>query len=343
MDEVLREQKIITRNVENIVERLHDGEYDQMGDNWKMVAQRLAKEIKRNAQINDGLLDQISLLSDFNGNDEDLGKAVFELNDVINNDLFQLGAIVFATTGIIAFAGLSDKLEKWLSLDTSTPRRPARKKFGPREETVYDILHEVMQTKRDDETFLQDDLVPDDETVLQDDLVQDDVSDKKEMNKGQINTSLVPEGVKQKQPIAKTDEPGGVDQRLSQLEELLRDKNEQKVEQRTTQFAGTAQFPTNEQRMSQQKYLHQDVNVKAYDEKLGNYNSVLNQQNQISSEIEKAMAMNTLDKKSELWRIERLNSDLQALGTQFGLQVPSDRQYKKAKKVPRLSQQSSWL
>jgi hypothetical protein len=161
----------------------------------------------------------------------------------------------------------------------------------------------------------------------------------KEQNMNTMQRSLIPEGVKQKVPV----EVAKVDVKLQALEEMLRDKEEQKKEETTTQQAGTAQFPTKIQHSLKSTYLKQDVNFKQFDEKLGNFNSTLNQQNQISSEIEKAMAANTLDKKSELWRIQRLNDTLSALGTQIGLEVPSNRQYKKAKKLHRLSQQSSWI
>ena len=137
-------------------------------------------------------------------------------------------------------------------------------------------------------------------------------------------TTLIPEGVKQRVPDKDND---GVNDKYQALEQLLREKEELKTEQVTTQQAGTAQFLTQQQRNLQASFLSQDTNVRAQDEKLGSYNSVLAQQNQVSSEIEKAMAMNTLEKKSELWRIERSNNGLQALGTQFGLDVPSNRQY----------------
>jgi hypothetical protein len=161
----------------------------------------------------------------------------------------------------------------------------------------------------------------------------------KEQRMNKMNRSLIPQGVKQKIPVENTQ----VDGKLKALEEMLRDNEEQKTEEVTTQQAGTRQFPTPMQAALKSTYLKQDINVKQFDEKLGNFNSTLNQQNQISSEIEKAMAANTLDKKSELWRIQRLNDTLSALGTQIGLEVPSKRQYNKAKKIHRLSQQSSWI
>ena len=162
------------------------------------------------------------------------------------------------------------------------------------------------------------------------------------MYKNSKAPSLIPDGVKQKIPVEEGG-GGGHNKKLESLDELLREDEIDQKQQLTTQQAGTNQFGTADQRRLQSKFLHQDENVNRGDEKLGNFNTLLNQQNQVSSDIEKAMATNTLDKKSELWRIERLNNSLQALGTQFGLDVPSQRQYKKAKKIHRLSQQSSWL
>ena len=158
-------------------------------------------------------------------------------------------------------------------------------------------------------------------------------------------TSFVPEGVKQKIPQQRKEAAptGNDDGKLRALEEMLRGNEERHTEQVTSQQAGTGQFATVNQNTLQRRYLGQDINIKGQDEKLGNFNSLLNQQDQVQSEIEKAMAMNTLDKKSELWRLDQLNNNLSALGTQFGLDVSSQRQYKKAKKIHRLSQQSSWI
>ena len=159
-------------------------------------------------------------------------------------------------------------------------------------------------------------------------------------------TSFVPEGVKQKIPQQRKEAvqvTGNDDAKLRALEEMLRGNEERHTEQVTSQQAGTGQFATVNQNVLQRRYLGQDVNVKGQDEKLGSFNSLLSQQDQVQSEIEKAMAMNTLDKKSELWRLDQLNNNLSALGTQFGLDVSSQRQYKKAKKIHRLSQQSSWI
>ena len=160
-------------------------------------------------------------------------------------------------------------------------------------------------------------------------------------------TSFVPEGVKQKIPQQRKEEAvkvtGNDDAKLLALEQMLRGNEEKHTEQVTSQQAGTGQFATVNQNTLQRRYLGQDINIKGQDEKLGNFNGLLNQQDQVQSEIEKAMAMNTLDKKSELWRLDQLNNHLSALGTQFGLDVSSQRQYKKAKKIHRLSQQSSWI
>ena len=152
-------------------------------------------------------------------------------------------------------------------------------------------------------------------------------------------TTLVPEGVKQKITKEKT----GVDGKLLALEELLTETGEKHKEEISTQQAGTSQFATPEQGALKSTYLKQDLTVNQFDQKLGNFTSTLNQQNEIKSEIELAMASNTIDKKSEIYRIQQLNDNLTALGSQFGLEVSSNRAFKKAKKNRRLSQQSSWI
>ena len=190
--------------------------------------------------------------------------------------------------------------------------------------------------KRTREAEEEGELLTDEETELDEEKTND-------MNAPA--TSFVPEGVKQKIPQQRKEAvpTGNDDAKLRALEEMLRGNEERHTEQVTSQQAGTGQFATVNQNVLQRRYLGQDVNVKGQDEKLGSFNSLLSQQDQVQSEIEKAMAMNTLDKKSELWRLDQLNNNLSALGTQFGLDVSSQRQYKKAKKIHRLSQQSSWI
>ena len=191
--------------------------------------------------------------------------------------------------------------------------------------------------KRTREAEEEGELLTDEETELDEEKIND------------INapaTSFVPEGVKQKIPQQRKEAAqvtGNDDGKLRALEEMLRGNEERHTEQVTSQQAGTGQFATANQNTLQRRYLGQDINIKGQDEKLGNFNGLLNQQDQVQSEIEKAMAMNTLDKKSELWRLDQLNNNLSALGTHFGLDVSSQRQYKKAKKIHRLSQQSSWI
>ena len=192
--------------------------------------------------------------------------------------------------------------------------------------------------KRTREAEEEGELLTDEETELDEEKNSD-------MNNTPA-TSFVPEGVKQKIPQQRKEAAqvtGNDDAKLRALEEMLRGNEERHTEQVTSQQAGTGQFATVNQNVLQRRYLGQDVNVKGQDEKLGSFNSLLSQQDQVQSEIEKAMAMNTLDKKSELWRLDQLNNNLSALGTQFGLDVSSQRQYKKAKKIHRLSQQSSWI
>jgi hypothetical protein len=53
--------------------------------------------------------------------------------------------------------------------------------------------------------------------------------------------------------------------------------------------------------------------------------------------------MSTLESQKESHKLANANEQYSMLANQFGLNVRADRIWKKAKKNPRMSAQSSWL
>ena len=140
-----------------------------------------------------------------------------------------------------------------------------------------------------------------------------------------MNTNLVPVGVKQGKTVPKNDNDP-----LDKLDEYLRDETMTSEEEKLN--GSILPQPT-----------YRDANYNNTDSRLGNYDSITSQQNNLDSDIAAAMAANTIQSKREIYRIEELNNSLSQIGSQFGLVEASKRQHKKGKAVHRLSQQSSWM
>ena len=139
-----------------------------------------------------------------------------------------------------------------------------------------------------------------------------------------MNTNLIPIGVKQGK-IAKTN-----NNELDKLDEYLREETMTSKEEKLNGHV-----------LPQPTYRDKDYNNT--DSRLGNYDSITSQQNNMDSDIAAAMAANTIQSKREIYRIEELNNSLSQIGSQFGLVEASKRQHKKGQKIHRLSQQSSWM
>ena len=153
------------------------------------------------------------------------------------------------------------------------------------------------------------------------------------------NTALMQMDNKKQKP----DVPAQSD-KLDQLEKELRMDNKQQKTQQANMSAGNAQIPTTDQRQKLQMYAPTDANFKYYENKLGNYSSLLSQMRTDSERLAQPMLASTLETgQKESHKLAAANEQFSLLSNQFGLNARADKVFKKAKKYPKLSNQSSWL
>ena len=145
-----------------------------------------------------------------------------------------------------------------------------------------------------------------------------------------LNTSLIPIGVKQSNEKKQREQKQAGDANLAALDEYLRKSTMASKEERL-----------NGNILSGNTY--RDTQFNNVDEKLGNFSNLVAQQNTLQNDVAAAMAANTIQKKTELWRIQELNDSISQVATQFGLVESAKRQWKQGKKVHKLSQQTTWF
>ena len=145
-----------------------------------------------------------------------------------------------------------------------------------------------------------------------------------------LNTSLIPIGVKQSNEKKQREQKQAGDANLAALDEYLRKSTMASKEERL-----------NGNLLSGNTY--RDTQFNNVDEKLGNFSKLIAQQNTLHNDVAAAMAANTIQKKTELWRIQELNDSIGQVATQFGLVESAKRQWKQGKKVHKLSQQTTWF
>ena len=132
-------------------------------------------------------------------------------------------------------------------------------------------------------------------------------------------------------------------EKLDALEKELRSEAKSDKTKRSSEIAGNASQPTPDQRQKLQQYAPRDANFKYYGNKLGDYSTLLAQQRQDAQRIAQPMLASTLESQKESHKLANANEQYNMLANQFGLNVRADRIWKKAKKNPRMSAQSSWL
>ena len=132
-------------------------------------------------------------------------------------------------------------------------------------------------------------------------------------------------------------------EKLDALEKELRSEAKSDKTKRSSEIAGNASQPTPDQRQKLQQYAPRDANFKYYGNKLGDYSSILAQQRQDAMRIAQPLLASTLESQKESHKLANANEQYSMLANQFGLNVRADRIWKKAKKNPRMSAQSSWL
>ena len=132
-------------------------------------------------------------------------------------------------------------------------------------------------------------------------------------------------------------------EKLDALEKELRSEAKSDKTKRSSEIAGNASQPTPNQRQKLQQYAPRDANFKYYGNKLGDYSTLLAQQRQDAQRIAQPLLMGTLESQKKSHKLANANEQYNMLANQFGLNVRADRIWKKAKKNPRMSAQSSWL
>ena len=132
-------------------------------------------------------------------------------------------------------------------------------------------------------------------------------------------------------------------EKLDALEKELRSENKSDKTVRSSETAGNASQPTPDQRQKLQQYAPRDANYKYYGNKLSDYSTLLAQQRQDAMRIAQPMLHSTLESQKESHKLAQANEQYSMLANQFGINARADRIWKKAKKNPRMSAQSSWL
>ena len=132
-------------------------------------------------------------------------------------------------------------------------------------------------------------------------------------------------------------------EKLDALEKELRSEAKSDKTQRSSEAAGNASQPTPDQRQKLQQYAPRDATYKYFGNKLGDYSTILAQQRQDAQRIAQPLMLSTLESQKESHKLANANEQYNLLANQFGLNARADRIFKKAKKNPRMSAQTSWL
>jgi hypothetical protein len=152
------------------------------------------------------------------------------------------------------------------------------------------------------------------------------------------NLGLVPFGVKQN----KKAQDGG-SSKVNELEAVLRAQVVNQKEQFASPDAGQQLAGSNPRKriLSDSLYLGKDAMYKKYSNHLADYANISKQMDGLSDSALRALELSTLESKKELYKLQQTNSDLSMVASQFGLETASDRQFRRRKKINRMSGQTS--
>ena len=153
------------------------------------------------------------------------------------------------------------------------------------------------------------------------------------------NLGLVPFGVKQNNK----QKGGATSTKVNELERVLRAQVINGKEQFASPDAGQklAQSDPRKKMLSDSLYLGKDDMYKKYSNHLADYTSLSKQMSGVSDSAVRALELSTLESKKELYRLQQTNSDLSMVASQFGLETASDRQFKRRKKINRMTGQTT--
>ena len=131
--------------------------------------------------------------------------------------------------------------------------------------------------------------------------------------------------------------------KLDALEQELRSEGKTSQQQQDSQLAGNAAAPTPDQRQKLQQYAARDAGFRYYGNRLGDYSGLLSQQREDAAKFAQPMLASTLESAKESHKLASANRQMDYLSSQFGLNVRSQRVWKKAKKTPKMSVQDHFL
>lgn len=153
------------------------------------------------------------------------------------------------------------------------------------------------------------------------------------------NLGLVPFGVKQNNK-QKGQAPSA---KVNELESVLRAQVINEKEEFASPDAGQqlSQSDPRKKKLSDSLYLGKDDMYKQYSNHLADYTNISKQMSGVSDSALRALELSTLESKKELYRIQQTNSDLSMVASQFGLETASDRQYKRRRKINRMTGQTA--
>ena len=131
--------------------------------------------------------------------------------------------------------------------------------------------------------------------------------------------------------------------KLDALEQELRSEGKSSQQQQDSQIAGGAAAPTPDQRQKLQQYAPREAGFRYYGNRLGDYSTLLSQQREDAARFTQPMLSSTIESQKESHKLVSANSQMNYMASQFGLNARSTRVWKKAKKYPKMENQSTWF
>jgi len=128
---------------------------------------------------------------------------------------------------------------------------------------------------------------------------------------------------------------------LSKLEAVLK---AQEIDRRELFDApGAPQKANAKQQHMKNLYVQEDTQLNAYKNSLGDYSNIASQMRTDNDNAVRSMNVSTMQSADEITKISNQNFIYNGLASELGLLHASERQYKKSKKVNRLSSQINYL
>jgi hypothetical protein len=130
--------------------------------------------------------------------------------------------------------------------------------------------------------------------------------------------------------------------KISQLEQSLREDVIDSKTKQTAELAGNASMPTAKQAAQIRRLdIHEGDAFNNRQLKLGDYTNLIRQMKEDQSRATQQMFVSTLASQKETAKLTDGDNEFAYLSSQFGLDVRSNRSFKNAKKLPLMSAQNT--